>query len=262
MKKPSRLDYAFAIGRVRVLERDLVSSVVFREAAEEKDVSSAIKMIFDAGSFLDEMTEVRNSEELDLFLANEERQLLKTLSQILIEAEIMRIMTHEAKAPMTAYSIAQRLDYPFISDYFRHRIDLGNLKIFFRAKYLGLPKERIVNLLLAGGFYSPDLFLDNFDLSYSEIAEKIHFTPYGKLWETAANAIEEKETFVELEKSIEDYLIRYLKKAKYFIFGPEPIFAYGLARRRELGLIRILGMGKLNHIPSEILKERLGETYA
>lgn len=262
MKRPSRLDYAFAIGRVRVLERGLVSSAVFWEAADERDVSSAIKMIFDAGSFLDEMTEVRNSEALDLFLANEERQLLKTLSEILIEKELLRVMTHEAKAPMTAFSIAQRLDYAFISDYFRHRIDLGNLKIFFRAKYLRLPKERIENILLTGGFYSPDLLLNNFDLSYSEIAEKIHFTPYRKLWEAIADAIEEKETFVELERSIENYLILYLKKAKYIVFGPEPIFAYGLARRRELGLIRILGMGKLNHIPSEILKERLGETYA
>lgn len=262
MKKPSRLDYAFGIGRVRVLERGLVSRAVFREAADERDVSSAIKMIFDAGSFLDEMTEVQNSEGLDLFLANEERLLLKTLSEIFIETELMRIIAHEAKAPMTAFSIAQRLDYPFILEYFRHRIDLGNLKIFFRAKYAGITKERIENVLLTGGFYSPDLLLNNFDLSYSEIAEKIHFTPYRKLWETVADAVEEKETFIELERSIEDYLIRYLKKAKFIVFGPEPIFAYGLARRQELSMIRILGMGKLNHIPSEILKERLGETYA
>ena len=104
--------------------------------------------------------------------------------------------------------------------------------------------------------------LDSLDLSYADIAEKIHFTPYRKQWEEAAAAFEEKETFVELERQIEDYLVRYLKRAKYIVFGPEPIFAYGLARRQELGLIRILGMGKLNHIPSAILRERMGETYA
>ena len=262
MKRPSRLDYAFPVGRVRVLERDLVSRAVFREAVDEKDVSSAIKMITDAGNFLDELTGIESSEELDLFLANEERQLLKTLSEILFEKEIMRIFTYEAKAPMTAFSIAQKLDYSFISDYFRHRIDLANLKMFFRAKYLELPKERVEKKLLTGGYYSPDLLFDNFALSFSEIAEKIHFTPYKKLWDAAADAIEKKETFVELERRIEDYLILYLKKAKYIVFGPEPIFAYGLAKRRELGLIRILGLGKLNRIPSEILKERLGETYA
>jgi V/A-type H+-transporting ATPase subunit C len=262
MKRPSRLDYAYAVGRVRVLEKDLVSGVVFREAAEEKDVTSAMKMIFDAGRFLDEMTEVRSSANLDLFLANEERQLLKTLSEIFIEAELMRILTHETTAPLTAFSIAEKLGYSFISDYFRHRIGLGNLKIFFRAKYLGLTKEKIGNMLSIGGFYSPDLLLDNFDLSYREIEEKIHFTPYRELWDAALVSFEEKETFIELERQIEGYLIRYLKKAKYIVFGPEPLFAYGLARRRELGLIRILGMGKLNHIPSGILRERLGETYA
>ena len=262
MKKPSRLDYAFAVGRVRVLEKDLVSSAVFREAAEERDVSSAMKVIFDAGRFMDEMSEVRNSEDLDRFLANEERQLLKTLSEIFIESELLRIMTHETSAPMTAFSIAEKLGYSFITDYFRHRIDLGNLKIFFRARYLGLAKERIANSFLIGGFYSPHLLLDNFDLSSAEIADKIDFTPYRNLWDAAVDALEEKETFVELERGLEDYLIGYLQKAKLIVFGPEPLFAYGLARRRELGLIRILGLGKLNHIPSLILKERLGETYA
>lgn len=262
MRRPSRLDYAYAVGRVRVLERYLVSSAVFEEAADEKDVSAAIKTIFDAGDFLDEMTEVQNPEEMDLFLANEEKQLLKTLSEIFIEKELLRIMAHEVGAPLTSFSIAQKLNYVFISDYFRHRIDLGNIKMFFRAKYLGRPKEWIENVLLIGGFYSPDLLLRYFDFSYVEIAEKLHSTPYQKLWEESAVAIEEKETFVALERGIEDYLIRYLKKAKLFVFGPEPIFAYGLAKRRELGLIRILGLGKMNHIPSEILKERLGETYA
>ncbi len=262
MKRPSHLDYAFAIGRVRVLERDLVSRVVFREAAEERDFLSAIKMIFDAGRFLDEMKEIQDSEELDLFLEDEERQLFHLLSEILIETELLRILTYEAKDPMSAFALALGLDYPFISDYFRHRIDLGNLKMFFRTKYSGLPKERFEKLRLTGGFYSPDLLLENFDLSYSEIAEKIHFTPYRKLWESATDAIEEKETFIELERRIEDFLIHYLKKAKFFVFGPEPVFAYALARKRELSLIRILGVGKLNNIPSEILKERLGETYA
>lgn len=262
MKRPSRLDYAFSVGRVRVLERYLVSRAIFREAAEEKDCPSAIKMIFDAGNFLDEMTEIQSSEDLDRFLANEERQLLKTLSEILIETELLRVLTHETNKPMMAFSLAQRLDYPFISDYFRHRIDLGNLKMFFRIKYADLPKERYEKLMLIGGFYSPDFLLENFNLSYSEIAEKIHFTPYSKLWDAVSDAIEEKETFVELERGIEDYLIRYLKKAKHIVFGPEPIFAYGLARRRELSLVRILGVGKLNHVPSEILKERMGETYA
>ena len=46
MKRISRLDYAFAVGRVRALEKHLVSRAVFREAADEVDFSSAIKVVF------------------------------------------------------------------------------------------------------------------------------------------------------------------------------------------------------------------------
>ena len=53
----------------------------------------------------------------------------------------------------------------------------------------------------------------------------------------------------------------YLKKAKYIVFGPEPVFAYGLAKKRELSLVRLIGVGKFNQIPDELLKERMSETY-
>jgi V/A-type H+-transporting ATPase subunit C len=45
------------------------------------------------------------------------------------------------------------------------------------------------------------------------------------------------------------------------VFGPEPVFSYGLAKRRELSLVRLLGVGKINQIPTPILKERISETY-
>jgi V/A-type H+-transporting ATPase subunit C len=53
----------------------------------------------------------------------------------------------------------------------------------------------------------------------------------------------------------------YLRKAKYIVFGPEPVFAYALAKKRELQLFRLLGVGKLNQIPAEMLKQRMSETY-
>ena len=54
MKKAPVLDYAYAVGRVRALENKLVPKAVFWTAAEEKDIRSALKVIFDAGSFSEE----------------------------------------------------------------------------------------------------------------------------------------------------------------------------------------------------------------
>ena len=53
--------------------------------------------------------------------------------------------------------------------------------------------------------------LQNFELSFSEIGEKLRATAYQDLWNGAVDALETKETFIELERSIEDFLMRYLR---------------------------------------------------
>lgn len=260
MKKPSRLNYAYAVGRVRVLENKLVERAVFSEASEEGNFSSALKVIFDAGNFSEEMVKIKDSDGLDEYIEREEKNLYCLMSEILLEEDILKIFLEESR-PDKAMSIAERNNYSFIKDYVRHKIDLGNLKMFCRVKYTGLSRKRFEAMILKGGFLDEETLLQNFDLSFAEIGEKLQATPYKDLWIRATDVLEEQETFIELERGIEDFLLAYLKKAKYIVFGPEPIFAYGLAKKRELSLVRLLGVGKINQIPTDILKERISETY-
>lgn len=260
MRKPSRLDYAYAVGRIRVLEKKLVERAVFSEASEESDFLSALKVIFDAGDFPEEMVELKDSDELDEFLEKEERALCCLMDRILLESDVFDIYLEESN-PQKAMSIARRMDYSFIRDYLRHKIDLGNLKIFCRIKYSGHPIEKFESLILKGGFLDEKILLQNFNLTYGEIGDKFRANPYQELWNRATDVLEERETFVELERGIEDFLMKYLRRAKYIVFGPEPVFAYGLAKRKELRMVRLLGVGKLNHISPELLKERISETY-
>ena len=260
MKKPSRLDYAYAVGRVRSLEKKLISRAVFQEAAEESDFSQALKALFDAGSFLDVQAEIRSPAELDEFIESEERNLDQLIYEILIEGEIFQVVKEEFMLEKVL-SFAQSVNYAFIIDYVKHRIDLGNLKIFSRVKYKGLPIEKLESQILRGGFIDERILLQSFDLSLSEIGEKLRATPYREVWNRAIDVLTEKETFVEMECGFESFLMKYLQKAKYIVFGPEPIFAYALAKKRELNLVRLLGLGKMNQIPTELLKARISETY-
>jgi len=260
MKKPSRLDYAFAVGKVRALEKKLVSQAVFRQAADENDFQSAVKIIFDAGTFSEEMVELKDSEALDEYLEKEIKSLRVLMSELLLEKDLLRIFDLDERSPK-AISLAQGCGYGFIRDYLRHRIDLANIKIFCRIKYSGLSREKLENLILEGGFLEEKIFLQNFSLSFSEIGEKIQATPYGELWTKATDTLEEEETFIPLERGIEDFLMKHLQRAKHIVFGPEPVLAYGLAKKRELSLVRLVGIGKLTQIPSAILKERISETY-
>lgn len=260
MKKTSRLDYAFAVGRIRVLEGKLVTREVFTQAAGEKDFPQAIKIIFDAGEFKDEMVNLRTSDELDVFLQKEEENLNLLTEDLLLEEELKNIIKREVQ-PDEALTLAKQLDYRFIINYLKHKIDLANLKILCRAKYLGLPPQRFNDLLLSGGGLDKKLLAASYELSYPEIADKIRFSAYFELWSRSTAVLQERGTFIELERSIEDFLMLFLKRAKYVVFGPEPIFAYIQAKRRELSLVRLVGIGKLNQIPVEILKARISETY-
>jgi V/A-type H+-transporting ATPase subunit C len=260
MKKPSRLDYAFSVGKVRALEKRLVSKAVFGEAADEDDFQSAVKIIFDAGAFSEEMIEIKDSKALDEYLEKEGKNLRILMDELLLEKDILRILDEDER-PQNKMLLAPECGYAFIRDYLRHRIDLANIKIFCRIKYSGLSREKLENLILKGGFLDEKILLQSFELSFSEIGERIQATPYRELWTKATDTLEQEETFVVLERGIEDFLMKYLQRAKHIVFGPEPVFAYGLAKRRELNLVRLVGIGKLTQIPSQILKERISETY-
>jgi len=256
----SRLDYAYAVGRVRALENYLVAKPSFMEAAEEKDLSSALKIIFDAGQFHQEQIEIEDSEKLDEFLEKEESVLLGVISSILREKGIEKIVLG-IDQPDRALKLSQEWKVPFITKYLRHKIDLGNLKIFCRAKYLELPFDKWEGLLLKGGFLDVNVLLESFNLSYGEIGERLLASAYHSAWIMATDELVENETFIALEREFENFLMTYLRKAKHIVFGPEPVFAYTLAKKRELQLLRLLGVGKLNQIPAEMLKQRMSETY-
>lgn len=260
MKEPSRVDYAYAVGWVRALEKDLVPQAVFRESAESGDFSPAMKMIFEAGRFREDMIKISDSAGLDEFLDMEAAALYDLLSKITLEKRILKAFIEDNR-PSKALALAGDTGYDFIKNYFRHKVDLGNIKIFLRLKYAGRPQSSFAARCLGGGFLDTKLFLETYDFSLSETGARLQFSPYGMLWEKAVDALEDKESFVELERGIEDFLMNYLRRARYVVFGPEPVFAYGLARKRELGLVRLVGTGLLNKVPAELLKERVSETY-
>jgi len=258
--KVSRLDYTFAVGRIRALENRLIPRDVFLESAEERDFSSALKVLFDAGTFLEEMEEIKDTRKLDAFLQKEYQSLLQSTSGLFLEKKVFKVIEQE-NSPEDALNLSQKAGYSFIVDYVRHRIDLGNLKMLARAKYMELSQEKLESILMQGGFIQKEKIKGFYGLSYSDINEALKYSPYFEEWSEAADAFQEEESFVEMERRFEDFLMEYLRKARYIVFGPEPIFTYVQSKKKELDLFRMVGVGKINGVPTEILKNRISETY-
>ena len=64
-------------------------------------------------------------------------------------------------------------------------------------------------------------------------------------------------TVVDSMKDV--YLSRLNSDSRFIPFGPEPIFAYLVAKEKEISMIRLILVGKLNKISSAKLRERLGD---
>lgn len=260
MKRRSPLDYAYAVGRVRALEPRLVGKAVFREAAEAPDLAAALKTICEAGRFLDGFVDVRTTPALDTALEREGSGLDALLAELLADTGIPAIIGLDSR-PHEALALAGDVGSPFITDHLRRAVDLGNIKIFLRARRLGLPEEKFETLALRGGFLDEGSFVRGYAAPDAEIGARLAPTPYAALWERAVHALAERETFIELERDIEDLLMTGLRPALTMVFGPEPVYAYGLAKRREFRLVRLVASGKLNGLPAALIGERISETY-
>lgn len=261
MSRPSRLDYAYAAGRVRALEKRLIGRPVFWEAAGAADFYSAWKTLAEAGRFSGDWAGVSSPGEVDAFLETETAGLFKELDELLPEKELVEAVRDDG-SPDLGLRRSEPLGYPFITDYFRHRADLGNLKVLLRAQYAGLSRDRLEPMLLRGGFLDRAAVLAWAERPSEEFEEPLKATPYLELWRKSVEALKQRETFIVMERRIDDFLTDYLKRAVHIVFGPEPVFAYGMGRLREIRFIRFVGVGKRLGIAAEILRERIGESYA
>lgn len=67
--------------------------------------------------------------------------------------------------------------------------------------------------------------------------------------------------FTVFEKLCDDYLMEYVREAKFKPLTLEPLIAYLYAKESEIKTIRIILTSKLNNIDADTIKERLRDAY-
>lgn len=70
-----------------------------------------------------------------------------------------------------------------------------------------------------------------------------------------------QNSMADFERWCDDLLIIKIRPQKYNSFTISPLAAYILGRENEIKSVRILLSGKLNEIPENLIRERLGEMY-
>jgi V/A-type H+-transporting ATPase subunit C len=249
---PDPYSYAFAVGKIRAKETLLLKEKDFQKLID-LDFNEALQFLSKNRSYGQKISSLDSIEEIEEFLKDKEEELVSLIESLIKEKDLFRIINGLIFSPQKLSQSLDLLSSEFLKNYFKHYIDLINIKRLFSLKE---EKE-----FIKGGFIQEKLFKE---LENKDKEESIKFfknTPYGDIVEKGFLYYKKEDSFLYLETLIKSFLIDFLKIQKYNPFGLEPVIAYYLAYLNELSLVRFILIGKLLGLKKEVLEKGLVKTY-
>lgn len=190
-------------------------------------------------------------------------QLGRTVESVrakLEAGESVGIMEYELDRAQFAIrlELAKKLNSPLLTEYIRVLADMADLCDFLRIREGG--KTAFYPVYIGGGFFPLDFFDPYFGDGIGGLAEGLSRTRYAALCGGAEEYLK-TGSLTALEKQCADYATQVLRQSRQVAFGPEPLAGYIAARTGEAAQLRVIFVGKLNNIPSAVIKQRLRELY-
>lgn len=146
----------------------------------------------------------------------------------------------------------------FLSDLAQTTIDISNLNSFIRIKGRMEDLDLLSRILITGGKIPVKRFLDAFGTELEAFLNEVKGFGYNHLVETAT---ENPESITEFEKACDDFIMEKVRRFRYRSFGIGPLVGYMLGRETDIKNARIILVGKTNRISSDIIRERLRQSY-
>jgi V/A-type H+-transporting ATPase subunit C len=153
--------------------------------------------------------------------------------------------------------LAEQKGNEFVLKFVRMTIDLYNLKLLMRVKNMQKGPRFLQDALIEGGETGTDMMRGAYDKPFDVIAAGSYYKYYGDAVKTAEEDFNKAQNYSTLEKMSDNLLTAHISSSKYIACGPEPLFAYIVARENEIRQIRIVVTCKLNQISEDTLRERL-----
>ncbi|MBZ4645053.1 MAG: V/A-type H+/Na+-transporting ATPase subunit [Petroclostridium sp.] len=327
--------YAYAVARIRAIERKLLDKSKIDRMVDARSPEEALKVLTDAeyGYSAGEISSVYEYEQL---LREEHKKVYKLLKEIapqpevfdlflvrndyhnakvILKAEFLgqdfdELLTDTGSIPATKLKImikdrnmsdmpvimqkaieecidtfnrtgdpqvidlildkasfrqmketAERSKVKFVIDLVEILIDLANIKTFLRVKRLKKSWDFLNKILIPGGRIDLKVFVQKLEEPLEGFVEALRYTPYGVFCEEGIENFKSTGNLTNFEKLSDDFVISFIKKAKYVSLGIEPLVGYLMAKENEIKIARIIMVGKINNISNEIIRERLREAY-
>lgn len=206
-----------------------------------------IKLQFDSGHFTDTKSEFIKA------LRTAEAKYNDTYDPQMVDIEIDRAYYTHLK------SIADSLNIELFTDYVNASIDFYNLISMLRAMKMGKSQNFLNEILIDGGGVAVSKLISLSREDFDRIALSLKSEKIGRALSECVESYKETESLSVVNNMKDIYLGRLNSDSRFIPFGPEPIFAYLVAKEKEISLVRLILVGKLNNIPSAKIRERLGD---
>lgn len=159
------------------------------------------------------------------------------------------------------HEIANELGDSYTIEYVKKNIDLTNILTFLRLKKQKKDREFLKTVILRRGSIDVDIYENYYNDSVDNFVNRISHTDYYDILSAGLEEYNKSGKLSTIEMLRDNFIMNYIKNAKYISFGIEPLIAYVYAKENEIKAIRIIMVGKLNNIEPEVIKGRLRDIY-
>ncbi|MBZ4666360.1 V-type ATP synthase subunit C [Mahella sp.] len=211
-----------------------------------------------------------NPDELKAYVLQDERREIPDVLKLAIgRAQSAFEINHDPQdIDMTldnayyeaAYTIADDMHSDFVKELFRRQADMINIRTFVRVKAMGKDSRFLAKALLPGGYLDETFFIELMDQTLGALIDRLRFTHYDGLVDGIAE-FERTGRLTAYERLMDDELLSYIRDNRSDPFGPAAIIGYLWALENETRIVRIIMVGKINHMPSDAIRQRVREVY-
>ncbi|MHB8893672.1 MAG: V-type ATPase subunit [Candidatus Geothermincolia bacterium] len=143
----------------------------------------------------------------------------------------------------------------------RAAIDAANLLVILRGPSLGKDLAFYEMALAEGGDIPRKKLLSLAMEPFPRVVEELLDTRYGRFLEGAIMKGDKRPRFALLDRASDDYLMEQVRLLGRVSVGPERIVKYMTARENEAMMLRVIFVGKLNELSTELIESRIPRRY-
>jgi V/A-type H+-transporting ATPase subunit C len=224
----SGMDYEGLLADNGVIEKNALSILV-----RERDLGK-----------LEPEFEKAVTESLDTYARTKDPQII----DILVDGAYYRLFLRKAKATGSKFLVS------FASKV----IDIANISAFIRVKSKMEDLDLLSKVLIPGGGIKEKEYLDSFSRELEAFREVLKGTGYGELLDIITDS---GGGVTEFEKACDNHVMEFVRKFRHKAFGIEPLIGYMLGKETDVKNARIILVGKVNRMNSDVIRERLRNGY-